>query len=444
MLIIKWMNWISLSFFSFCLVLFILTTQGTVAQDSNNNVRKFISKNWVNTERFTPTDSGDIIGLPKPYTVPSINDQFNEIYYWDTYYTNVGLILDGHLQQAINNTDNIIYMVNKYGYMANGNRTFYLNNTQPPHLSMMVNDVYEKTQDKAWLKKAVAALNKEYNFWMTKRLHANGLNFYNTFYDDSSKFDCYKNIHLRLGKNFTYSQTITEKEKLKVGTDFSTEYECGWDLSPRFLNRASDFNALDLNCFLYMYELNFYKFYKLLELKEANKWKAKATHRKALINKYCYNPKDSFFYDYDFVNKKQSPVLSSAIFNVLWSKLASGKQAAGIKKSLSILEVNHGIVACAQGFSNYNYQWDYPNGWAPLHYIAIKGLANYEFYADATRIALKYRNNVSANFIATGNLWEKYNVVSGKMDVKDEYEMPTLMGWTAGIYVFADEFLKIK
>ncbi len=407
----------------------------------NDAVRFFIKNNWKSTERFVPKDSADIIGLPFPYTVPSIADRFNEIYYWDTYYTNVGLILDGQLKQAINNTNNIIYLVNRFGYMPNGNRTYYLNNTQPPHLSMMVKEVYEKTNDKVWLKKAVAALNKEYNFWMTKRVHPNGLNFYNTFYNDSNKLDCYKNIHLRLGKNFTYSPSTTQQEKLKIGTHFCTEYECGWDLNPRFLNRASDFNALDLNCFLHMYEMNFYFFYKQLGLKNSEQWLVKANKRKLLLNKYCYNTQDGFFYDYDFVNKMQSPVLSAAIFNVLWSKLATAKQAIGIKNSLQKLEVAYGIVACAQGFSNYNYQWDYPNGWANLHYIAIKGLANYGFIADAKRIAQKYRDNVKNNFIATGNLWEKYNVVTGNMDVKEEYKMPTLMGWTAGIYVFADDFL---
>ena len=420
---------------------FIVVSKNLIAQNTTRNPRSFIRANWDKTTRFSPIATADIIALPYPYTVPSIADKFDEIYYWDTYYTNVGLILDGHLKQAINNTNNIIYMVDKYGYMANGNRIHYLNNTQPPHLSMMVKDVFEKTKDKIWLRKAVNSLNKEYNFWMTKRLHSNGLNFYNTFYNDSSKLDCYKNIHLRLGKNFKYNPLATEQEKLKIGTDFCTEYECGWDLSPRFLNRASDFNALDLNCFLYMYEINFYNFYKQLGLKNAEQWLVKANQRKMLINKYCYNVKDGFYYDYDFVNKKQSPVLSSAIFNVLWSKLATTSQASNIRKSLTRLEVDFGIVACAKGFSNYNYQWDYPNGWAPLHFIAIKGLANYGFISDAKRIAQKYRNNVKNNFIVTGNLWEKYNVVTGNMDVKDEYKMPTLMGWTAGVYVFSDEFL---
>ena len=110
-------------------------------------------------------------------------------------------------------------------------------------------------------------------------------------------------------------------------------------------------------------------------------------------------------------------------------------------RALDALEFPHGIAACENKDYPYVYQWSYPNGWAPLHFLAIKGLDNYGFREDARRIASKYVATVIGNFKKTHNLWEKYNVVEGNINVSNEYEMPTMVGWTAGTFVFATDYL---
>ena len=50
-----------------------------------NKVKQFIYENWDGTLRSEPKDRESLIGLPYPYTVPSIKDYFNELYYWDNY-----------------------------------------------------------------------------------------------------------------------------------------------------------------------------------------------------------------------------------------------------------------------------------------------------------------------------------------------------------------------
>ena len=94
------------------------------------------------------------------------------------------------------------------------------------------------------------------------------------------------------------------------------------------------------------------------------------------------------------------------------------------------------------GERQYTYQWDFPNGWANLQYIAIAGLENYGYHSDARRIAKKYVEATVGNFNTTGNLWEKYNVTDGTIKVINEYEMPTMMGWTAGVFVYSVDFLR--
>ena len=101
------------------------------------NIHNYIKEGWNECIRETKSDDGTLIGLPYPYTVPS-KEAFNELYYWDTYFTNAGLIKSEKAELAKNNTDNILYLVDKYGFMPNGNRTYYLNRSQPPFLSEMV------------------------------------------------------------------------------------------------------------------------------------------------------------------------------------------------------------------------------------------------------------------------------------------------------------------
>ena len=87
-----------------------------------SQVSEFISKNFKYTIRCEREDVGNLIGLPYPYTTPCANECFVEMYYWDTYFINVGLLASGNIEQAKHNADNIRFLINKYGYMPNGNR----------------------------------------------------------------------------------------------------------------------------------------------------------------------------------------------------------------------------------------------------------------------------------------------------------------------------------
>ena len=407
------------------------------------HVRKFIKENWKYTIRANTRDSGSLIGMPKPYSVPSISGMFQEMYYWDTYYINVGLIGDGNLEQAKNNVEDIVYMVNRFGFMPNGNRTYYTSASQAPYLSMMIRDVYEISKDKEWLKKILPALEKEYSFWMKERITAVGLNQYSSgTVTDSLLISSFEAWGARLGKNFDTSIAKTDEEKSVFSSNCSAEGESGWDLNPRFENRCKDFCPLDLNCYLYMYEQNFAFFYQELGMVNESKWISLAEKRKALVNKYLYNSADGLFYDYDYANKKLSKILAGSEMTVLWSELATKEQAATIQKiALPRLEYAHGIVACEPGERKYSYQWDYPNGWPCIQYLAIKGLLNYGYKSDAKRVAAKYVNMVTTVFNQTNNLWEKYNVVDGTIHTTNEYGLPALLDWTAGVYVYASDLI---
>ena len=129
----------------------LINAQGQSAEDIQK-VRMFIKEHMNHTVKECHKDTLGSIALPKPYSVPSLNGCFQQdMFYWDTYFTNIGLLLDSDFEQAQNNVDNILYLINKFGFMPNGSNVIFLNRSQPPFASMMVRDIYEISGDKAWL-----------------------------------------------------------------------------------------------------------------------------------------------------------------------------------------------------------------------------------------------------------------------------------------------------
>ena len=78
-------------------------------------------------------------------------------------------------------------------------------------------------------------------------------------------------------------------------------------------------------------------------------------------------------------------------------------------------------------------QWDYPNGWAPLQWISIKGLKNYNYNELAKEIAGRWINGNVEWYRKTGKLVEKYNVVSGIKGQGGQYPGQDGFGWTNGV-----------
>jgi alpha,alpha-trehalase len=120
--------------------------------------------------RRLPVDASEIkqpglLYLPHPYVVPG--GRFNEMYGWDSYFIQVGLLRAGEIELARDMTDNFVYEIENYGKILNANRTYYLTRSQPPFLTEMLLGVYRRTNDKAWLERAVPAIETYYDYWTT-------------------------------------------------------------------------------------------------------------------------------------------------------------------------------------------------------------------------------------------------------------------------------------
>ncbi len=399
----------------------------------NHNVIDYIEAHWEKTIKYNPEDNGTLIGLPKPYCVPTVGATFDEMYYWDTFFANKGLAISGRMEQVRNNTDNMLYLVERYGLMPNGNRTGYLSRSQPPFLSFMVRDVYDYYKDVNWLKAAYSTLQKEYEFWQTKRGTNCGLNRYLGYADPAD----YEGLAQCFEERCGYRPDAAAKD---IAAHIIMTCESGWDVTPRWGIEGFNFAPVDLNSLLYGFEKNMEYFSLQLADNRADGWTEKAVRRKELMLKYMDNG-SGVLLDYNFKKYSLSDILCAASFFPMFTGLADKCHAEAIMQRLPELEADHGILTCAKNDVPGIFQWDYPNGWACLQYIAIIAMDRYGYKEEALRISQKFVRLIEKVFDETNNLWEKYNVVEGNINVSNEYEMPPMMGWTAGVYLALNRYI---
>ena len=411
---------------------------------ARNKVLEYIKERWVKTVRTNMEDDDTLIGLPYPYTVPCAKGKFQELYYWDTYFACRGLMRQGFYEQVRNNCNDFIYEIERFGFVPNGNRTYYLNRSQPPYFAPLVELVYAHYGDKEWLSVALSALEKEHLFWMSKCSTPEGLNHYGHDLEQENLNDVLLEFYSGCCVDRIYmDKDAPDDYKIMKASHTRAEAESGWDFNPRFDQRCMDFAPIDLNCLLYRLEEAIARFHDILENREdVEKWMDIADARKRLINKYCWNDERGAFMDYDFVNDSFSSVLSAASLQPLWVGLASDEQAARTVEAMEkYLECDCGIASCEENDAGILYQWDHPNGWPPLQMIAMDALDRYGFKEQAERVARKYIDTVIDCFEKTGDIWEKYNVVNGSVEVKDNYGMPAMMGWSAAAFIEAYYYL---
>ena len=400
-------------------------------------IKEYVDINLPKSIRFTPEDKDNLFGLPKPYIIPCAADTFQEMFYWDTYFANVGLILRGDVLQAKNNVDNLLHLLNRFGFVLNGSSRYYIYNSQPPFLAQMTREVYEMMPDKVWLQNAYDLLRKEYAFWMTKRGTEIGLSRYccEELPEDWIAESSNGIVH-RLGFR---PEGKTDKE---LAYAYRSSGECGWDLSPRFGWEGYLYAPVDLNCLLYSLEVHMAYFAcELGKAEEAKEWELLFEERAARMRTYL-KAEDNVFYDYHTERKCVNRLASAANFYPLFFGLATEEEArAAVIHILPRIEMEYGISTCEPSDLPGTYQWGYPNGWPPLQRMVVQGLLNYGYETEAKRIAQKYVDVVEQNFAETGHLWEKYNVVDGSVRVVNEYDMPAMLGWTFGTYYYCCEIL---
>lgn len=395
---------------------------------------RYIQNSWLNAVK--KRDRRPEFVLPYDYVPPCVSGGLTDLYYWDTYFTNLGLYADGLAKYAFQNIEDLKYCLRQFGCVPNMCRKDGADYaSQPPLLVFMVKDYYEYSKDLDWLKDSVEALELEYEFWMTKRITPSGLNRYGTNFDYAKHgFDISRYAE-RVGldiSGWSYDQ------KLACAINHISEGESGEDHTPRYNLVAGDINPIDLNSYLYGFERTMLEFCALIG-KDGAVWGERAEKRLRLINQYCYDKESGVYFDYNYKTDKRTEIYCVACYLPFVFGITNDVNA--LQRINKKLVCAHGVVSCQDvQAKGAHYQWGYPNAWAPHNYWAYtanKKLGLKEVAADIRR---KWLDNVSLEFEKSGKLYEKYDGVVGGKATVNEYGLPEMLGWTAGVYqVFYNE-----
>ena len=399
-------------------------------------VREYILQHWEKTIHDPSEMRGDYT-VPKPYISPSIGGIYTDLFYWDVYFTDLGLLEDGFIEQVENNLDNMAYFIDTLGYMPNANTL--LDRSQPPLFCSSVYDYYVYKKDKSVIEKYLPYIRKEYEFWQTYRKTKYGLHNFLTNGDEEMKM-----IHYRGLSDRVFEKREKREEQLALATDIMAIAESGLDFNMRFRTKRSKIDAsaflhLDLNCFLYEMETKAAQMAEIIG-ENPEPFKTNAIERKALIEKYFYDKSQGIYLDCNVVDGGFSEIISAVSAYPYAYGISQDKE--GMKKILALLEYEHGVTPTPYRGEDIYYQWDYPCAWPAATYLIYKALKEIGLLDDAKRIAKKYMHTIDEEFKKSGRLWEKYDAVQGGIGFSTEYDTPEMMGWTAGVYVYFDEELK--
>jgi alpha,alpha-trehalase len=232
----------------------------------------------------------------------------------------------------------------------------------------------------------------------------------------------------------------------------SSGCESGWDFSSRWYKDNDDFASIhtteiipvDLNSLLYNLEQTIADACKLSgDNLSSEKYIRSANCRKQAINNYCWNKDENFYFDFDYVAEKQKHSLTLAAAFPLFYNIAEAVQAEGVAKYLK----KHFLYPSGLRTTTLTtgQQWDAPNGWAPLQYIAVQGLINYGYNDLAQTIAERWMAVNEKVFKSSAKMLEKYNVENTQLESGGgEYPTQDGFGWSNGVYLKFFQMLNTK
>jgi alpha,alpha-trehalase len=381
---------------------------------------------------------GTLLPLSYNYIVPG--GRFREIYYWDSYFTMEGLAASGRTDLIKDMLNNFNCMIEQYGYIPNGNRTYFIGRSQPPYFAEMIKLFMRETSDENGLQ-YLPALEREYQFWMDlQRLRktTSETGYLNHYSDQNSspRPEAYK-------EDYSLSLTLDDGKHDMLYCNIRAACESGWDFSSRWMADGKtlstihtvDILPIDLNCLLFNIEATIAELYKIAgNMALSSAYFKKADDRKQLIQKMFWNKKKGFFYDYDSKTNKQCSTESLAAVYPLYYKIATPSMANLVADKLRKDFLQDGGLLTST--INTGQQWDAPNGWAPLQWMAIIGLEKYGLKSLADSIARRWMALNEKVYRDIGKMMEKYNVSDTTLEAGGgEYPGQDGFGWTNGVYL---------
>lgn len=388
-------------------------------------------------------EGGSLIALPLPYVVPG--GRFREIYYWDTYFTMEGLRADGEAVLVDNMIDDFVSLIERFGHVPNGTRTYYVSRSQPPFFALTL-DLSENT-DPVVIARRLAALRTEYAFWTKgERCATKGSpcerviimpdgSILNRYWDgrDTPRDESF-------AEDRATAAEVEGEPAEKVYRNLRAAAESGWDFSSRWFAdgrtlatiRTTDIVPVDLNSLLYAMEMRIARGCREAgDQACADGFAARASARRAAIRKYLWVDGEARYADWSRLENRPIPGLTAATLYPLFTGVATPDEAGKVARTTQERLVAPGGLRTS--LVRTGQQWDAPNGWAPLQWIAVMGLERYGHDELARQIASRWIDTVDRTYRETGKMLEKYDVEEQKPGGGGEYPTQDGFGWTNGV-----------
>jgi alpha,alpha-trehalase len=400
---------------------------------------------WPQLERMSPTVPrySSALPLPKPYVVPG--GRFRELYYWDSYFTMLGLAQSGRQDLVQDMIDDFGWLIDRYGHIPNGTRSYYLGRSQPPFFFEMVALSQPQDPAAAWAR-YLPQLRREYMYWMSgaRQLKGPGARRRVVRLPDGAvlnrNWDDVDRPRDESWREDTALARSSGREPGQLYRDIRAAAESGWDFSSRWLRDPQSLASIettqivpvDLNSLLFGLEQAIRAgCERAADLVCARDFARRAAARHRAIDRYLWNPQRHIYSDYRWTDGQRTSVLSAATLYPLFESLSSTVQARQVAAVVRDSLLAPGGLATTQ--LTTGQQWDAPNGWAPLQWIAVRGLRDSGSEGLAAIIACRWLVNVTTAYQRSGRLVEKYNVVTSGGGAGGEYPLQDGFGWTNGV-----------
>jgi alpha,alpha-trehalase len=409
-------------------------------------VRAHIDRLWTVLTR-APDGSdgmGSLLPLSTRYVVPG--GRFREMYYWDSYFTMLGLQVSGRDDLVADMVENFAALIDRYGHIPNGSRSYYLSRSQPPFFAAMVE--LQASRDGTALVRRLPQLEREYAFWMdgAKDLAPGAAHRRVVRLADGSLLNRYWD-DLATPRDESYLEDVqtakgSTRPESEVYRDLRAAAESGWDFSSRWLAdgktlssiRTTNIVPVDLNSLMYKLELTIARACKAAQRSDCNQeMVAHAKARREVMVRLLWDGGADAFFDYDWRNKRRLEQVTAATAYPLFVGLASRQQAQRVARTIRELLLGpRGLETTTEVTGQ---QWDAPNGWAPLQWIAIEGLRRNGESSLAAKIAERWVAENARVYCETGKLVEKYDVRDAGAGAGGEYPVQDGFGWTNAVLI---------
>ena len=418
------------------------------SSDGSRSITEHINALWPVLTRKAGADegaAGSLIPLPNDYVVPG--GRFREVYYWDSYFTLLGLQTAGKGELVRDMVENFAYLIDEVGHVPNGNRTYYLTRSQPPFFAFMVEVLAEIEGDEVY-QEFSPQLEAEHAFWMDGLEKVSAKNpaenhvvrmpdgsLLNRYFDagDRPRAESYREDVISIRESGRDSQTVARH--LRSGA------ESGWDYSARWFADSKSISSIittdivppDLNSLLWHLE-NVLGNHGPVMTGARDHYARLAKERALAINKYLYDESAGFYQDLNWKTGEFTDYLTLAGVYPLFVKMVDNRHAADVGEVIAAKFLAPGGVRTS--LVETGQQWDAPNGWPPLQWMTYQGLKNYNENSVATQIRERWMDNNERVYANVNKMVEKYNVEDISLEAGGgEYPVQDGFGWSNGVYL---------